>query len=267
MKKLNVFSLLLAIFSAFTLNAQSVKVSLPQMNVDPGQWFSVDVKASDFDNMVGMQYLLEWDPTIIQFQSVSGLNTNLPDFTVISNFNISSTNEGRLKMLWFWFDAVLNVGVTLDDNSTLFKVNFKAVGEKGSSTSIDITEDTTIVPPFFLEFTNFNQEVNADIDNGKVTINGVSASEESFTNDFTLFQNSPNPFSEITYISFNLNTATDAKLTIYDNSGKVVYQQNKKFPAGNSRIPVRRDMLASAGSYFYTLETARATATRQLIMQ
>lgn len=267
MKKHNVYSLLLAILSVFSLNAQSVSITLPEMNVDPGQWFSVDVKASDFNNIVGMQYLLDWNPEIIQFQSVSSLNPNLPDFTAINNFNAANSNEGRLKMLWFWFDAVNNVGVTLDNNSILFKVNFKAIGEKGTSTSVDITEDTTIVPPFYLEVTNFNQEVGVNIDNGKVTINGVSASEESFTEDFTLFQNSPNPFSEITYISFNLNAGSDAKLTIFDNSGKVVYQENNKFPAGMSRIPVRRDMLTSAGSYFYTLETARATATRQLIMQ
>lgn len=267
MKKHNFYSLLLVFLSAFSLNAQSVSITLPEMNVDPGQWFSVDVKASDFDNMVGMQYILKWNPEIIQFQSVSSLNSNLPDFSVVNNFNIAGSSEGRLKMLWIWFDAVQNIGVTLDDNSTLFKVNFKAIGEKGTSSTIDIVGDTTLVPPFYLEFTNFNQEVDANIDNGKVTINGVNASQESFTEDFTLFQNSPNPFTELTYISFNLNVGSDAKLTIFDNSGKLVYQENKKFPAGISRIPVRRDMLTSAGSYFYTLETARATATRQLIMQ
>lgn len=267
MKKRNVYSLLFAIFTAFGLNAQSVSLTLPEMVVDPGQWFSVEVKASDFDNIASMQFPIKWNPSIIQFQSVTSLNTNMPDFTVINSFNSSMANEGQLNVSWYWFDPVLEIGVTLDDNSTLFKVNFKAVGGMGSNTMLEIKDDTTNFPPLVVELASYSQEVDVDIDNGKVTISGISAAEESFTEDFTLFQNSPNPFSEITYITFNLNTGIDAKLTIFDNSGKTVLQQNKKFPAGMNRIPVRRDMLSGAGSYFYTLETARATATRQLIMQ
>ncbi|GEM_PF-1833141 len=267
MKKRSVYTFLLAILTAFSLKAQEVSLSVPDMTVDPGQWFSVDIKASDFDNIASMQFAVHWNPNIIQFQSVSSLNANMPDFSVINSFNSNFANEGRMRVSWFWFDSNNNVGVTLDNNTTLFKINFKAVGAQGTNTMLEIADDTSIDPPFVVEFANFEQEVGVAIDNGKVTISGVNATEESLTEDFTLFQNSPNPFSEITYISFNLNVGTDAKLTIYDNSGKAVFQQNKKFPAGLSRIPVRRDMLLSAGSYFYTLETVRATATRQLIMQ
>ncbi len=267
MKKSSVYSLLIAILTAFSLNAQDVSLTVPDMTVDPGQWFSIDVKTSDFDNIASMQFAVIWNPAIIQFQSVTSLNANMPDFTAINSFNSAFASEGRMRVSWFWFDPVMNVGVTLDDNATLFKINFKAVGGQGTNTMLEIADDTTVDPPFVVEIANYEQEVGVNIDNGKVTISGVNATEESLTEDFTLFQNSPNPFSEITYITFNLNTGTDARLTIFDNSGKAVFHQNKKFPAGISRIPVRRDMLSSAGSYFYTLETARATATRQLIMQ
>ncbi len=267
MKMPNFYSLLAAMLLAFGLNAQSVSLTVPDMTVDPGEWFSVEIKAADFENIASMQYALLWNPNIIQFQSVTALNSNMPEFTVVNSFNSNAANQGRLKVSWYWFDPGANVGVTLDDNSTLFKVNFKAIGGMGTNTMLEIAEDTTVSPPFVVEIANFNQEVGVNIENGKITISGVNAAEETFTEDFTLFQNSPNPFSETTYISFNLNAASEAKLIIFDNSGKTVFQQNKKFPAGLSRIPVQRDMLSSAGSYFYTLETERATATRQLIMQ
>lgn len=267
MKKISICSLLFAFLLTFNLRAQEVSLTVPEMTVNPGEWFSVAIKASDFDNIASMQYALHWNPTIIQFQSVTNLNTNMPDFSALNSFNSAFAAEGRLRVSWYWFDPTTNSGVTLDDNSVLFTVNFKAVGGMGTNTMLEIKDDTSVDPPFVIEIANFNQQVAVAIDNGKVTIAGVSAAQESLTEDFTLFQNSPNPFSEITYISFNLNFGTNAKLTIFDNSGKVVLQQNKNFPAGISRIPVRRDMLLSAGSYFYTLETARATATRQLIMQ
>ncbi len=267
MKKINICSILFVVFFAFNLNAQSVSLTVPDKVVNPGEWFTIGIKASDFDNIASMQYAIQWNPAIIQFQSVTGLNANMPDFTVINSFNSAFANDGRLRLSWYWFDPSTNSGVSLDDNATLFNINFKAVGGMGTNTMLEIANDTTVQPPFVIEIANYNQEVGVNIENGKVTISGVNASEETFTEDFTLFQNSPNPFSEITYISFNLNAGDHAKLTIFDSSGKVVYSQNKKFPAGLSRIPVQRDMLTSAGSYFYTLETARATATRQLIMQ
>ncbi len=269
MKKINVFSLLIAFLSAFSLNAQQVELTVLDMTVDPGQTFSVDIKASDFDDIASMQYALHWNPSVIQFQSVGNLNPAMPDFTTTNtnNFYTAYSDAGRLRVSWYWFDPTTNSGVTLDDNSTLFSINFKAIGSQGANSMVEIAADTTVNPPFIVEVSNFNEVIDVAIDNGKVTISGVNASEETLTEDFTLFQNSPNPFTELTYISFNLNTGSDAKLTVFDNSGKVVCQQNQKYPAGLSRIPVRRDMLSSAGSYFYTLETVRATATRQLIMQ
>lgn len=267
MKKINICSALFTIFMAFSLNAQTVSLTVPDKLVNPGEWFTIGIKAADFDDIASMQYSIQWNPAIIQFQSVSGLNPNMPDFTVLNSFNSGFANDGRLRVSWYWFDPITSSGVSLDDNATLFNINFKAVGGMGTNTMLEIADDTTVQPPFVVEIANFDQEIGVNIDNGKVTISGVNASEETFTEDFTLFQNSPNPFSEITYISFNLNEGADAKLTIFDNSGKVVFSQNKKFPAGESRIPIRRDMLSGAGAYFYTLETARATATRQLIMQ
>jgi len=267
MKMPNFYSLLVAMLMAFGLNAQNVSIAVPDMTVDPGEWFSVEIKASDFENIVSMQYALLWNPSVIQFQSVTALNSNMPEFTVVSSFNSTAANLGRMKVSWYWFDPITEEGVTLDDNSTLFKVNFKAVGGMGTNTMLEVAEDTTVIPTFVIEFANFDEVVDVNIENGKISISGVNATEETFTEDFTLFQNSPNPFTETTYISFNLNVSTEAKLTVFDGSGKTVLHQNKKFPAGLSRIPVQRDMLSSAGSYFYTLETERATATRQLIMQ
>lgn len=267
MKKINIYFLLLALLSSCILNAQELQLTVPDMTVDPGQSFSIDVKASDFDNIESMQFALFWDPSVIEFQSVSNLNSNMPDFSQSGNFNFANAANGRFRMLWFWSDIITNEGVTLEDNSTLFSINYKAIGAQGANSMVEIAGDTLGVTQLEVQIGSAGQEIGYNIDNGKVTISGATASEETVTDDFTLFQNSPNPFQEITYISFNLSSGATAKLTIFDSVGKTILHHNKFFPAGISRIPVRRDMLTSAGSYFYTLETERATATRQLIMQ
>lgn len=268
MKKINVFFLFISLLATLTLQAQAVSLVMPEKTVDPGQNFSIDIKASDFDDIASMQFTIFWNPSIIQFQSVGNLNSNMPDFSTNDvNFNVSNAPNGKLRVSWYWFDPTTNTAVTLEDNSTLFSLNFKAVGGQGTNSMLEIADDTTVDPPFAVEVANYNNIVPVAIENGKVTISGVNASNETITDDFILFQNTPNPFTEITYISFNLATGTDAQLTIYDSNGKLVLQQDRFFPAGLSRIPVQRDMLNSAGSYLYTLKTERATATRQLIMQ
>ncbi len=254
--------------ASFTVQAQQVSLEIPEKTVDPGQTFSIDIKASDFDDIASMQFTIFWNPSIIQFQSVGNLNSNMPDFTTNDvNFNVVNAPNGKIRVIWYWFDPFTNSGVTLDDDATLFSLNFKAVGGQGTNSMLEITDDTTVDPPFAIEVSNFNQVIPVEIDNGKVTISGVNASSETITEDFILFQNSPNPFTETTYITFNLTTGSEADLSIYDNSGKIIVQRSGFFPAGLNRIPVQRDMLNSAGSYLYTLKTERATATRQLIMQ
>jgi hypothetical protein len=268
MKKNSFFSFLIAFFAAVGAWAQSVTLTLPDMTVEPGETFNVDIKASDFDNIASMQFAVLWNPAIIEFKGLENLNPDMPEFyNDIVNFNTTKAGQGLIRVLWYWFDPSTNAGVTLDDNSVIFSIKFKAVGSEGSQTEVQVAPDTTSVPTFDVEFGNFNQQIGVNIENSLVTIDGTSATKESITEDFILFQNSPNPFTEITYISFRLNAAEEGNLTIFDQSGKVVYEESRKYPAGLSRIPVRRDMLSAAGTYFYALKTERASATRQLVMQ
>ena len=112
-----------------------------------------------------------------------------------------------------------------------------------------------------------SQVLPLNLENGTVTINGVNASKETYTADFTLYQNSPNPFSDLTYISFDLKQTGQAALSIHDSTGKVIFEKNELFTAGAHSVPVSRDLFQSAGAYFFTLKTSGATATRQLIAQ
>jgi hypothetical protein len=82
---------------------------------------------------------------------------------------------------------------------------------------------------------------------------------------FELYQNQPNPFVNKTNIGFYLPEATEAALSIYDEAGRLVYQQKGQFAKGEHSISLDRALINSNGLLYYKLETETATATRKMI--
>lgn len=79
-----------------------------------------------------------------------------------------------------------------------------------------------------------------------------------------LHQNYPNPFSNKTEISFNLQTAGDVDLRVYNLLGQeIALLKNGHFPAGNHVAAFDASSLA-AGVYLYILETKQGRQTRRL---
>jgi hypothetical protein len=91
--------------------------------------------------------------------------------------------------------------------------------------------------------------------NGK-TISGVG---------FELYQNQPNPFMNKTSIGFFLPEAAEATLSVFDETGRMVYQQKGQFAKGENMIALDRSLLNTTGVLFYELETATDSATKKMI--
>ena len=82
---------------------------------------------------------------------------------------------------------------------------------------------------------------------------------------FELYQNQPNPFANRTSIGFFLPEATEATLTVFDESGRVVYRQSGTFSKGENLISLERALINTTGVLYYKLETATDSATRKMI--
>ena len=260
MNKINVFFTFLAFAFALNLNAQTVNISTPDMLVQEGETFQMEVKVADFDLMIALQFAVFWDSDVIEFVGTG--DYNLPGLDVNDNFNVMGS---KMRFNWVDTDPTFS-GYSLADGESLFTITFKAVGGPAMTSMVEIKGDEAN-PVFPVEFTAVSGVVPVNAESGKVTIDGVSASSETITSEFTLFQNSPNPFRTQTNISFQLNQTSQAKIKIYDHSGKTVFEKNALYTSGLHKIQVDRDLFQSAGSYFFTLKTENATATRQLIVQ
>jgi hypothetical protein len=91
---------------------------------------------------------------------------------------------------------------------------------------------------------------------GVSTISGVG---------FELYQNQPNPFVNTTFIGFHLPEAATATLSIYDETGRVIFSQKGDYVKGYNSIAIDRAVLNTTGVLYYKLETATDFATRKMI--
>ena len=103
-------------------------IFFPMETTEPGSSISLDFKVVDFVDMQSMQFSVNWNPNVLQFDSISNLNV-LSDYT-IANFGTNATQLGKLTT--YWVDNQF-LGVTLDDSTAVFSLNFNVIGVPDSS--------------------------------------------------------------------------------------------------------------------------------------
>jgi len=81
-------------------------------------------------------------------------------------------------------------------------------------------------------------------------------------NNFSLYQNYPNPFNPVTSIEFEIKTAGDVQLIVYNISGEKIKTLVDRF-VPRHRVEFDGSHLSS-GNYFYTLQTKDFRETRMM---
>lgn len=133
-----------------TLTASSVEA-------EPGDVISVDILADGFSNVSGLQFSMEWDPNVLQFEQVSG--AVLPSFTAQAYY----PNDNQFSVCWF---SNTLEGLDFTDNTAIITLEFTVVGQAGENTALSFTETPT---PFEVVDGNcFPYELNTN--NGLVTV-------------------------------------------------------------------------------------------------
>jgi hypothetical protein len=135
-----------------------------------------------------------------------------------------------------------------------FAVTFRAAKAGKVSDMVNVSSRITKAEAYN---NGARQDVAFRFNNGGVqTISGVG---------FELYQNQPNPFVNTTFIGFHLPEATAATLSIYDETGRMVFTQNGNFAKGYNSIAIDRALLNTTGMLYYKLETATDSATKKMI--
>ncbi|MCC6282702.1 MAG: gliding motility-associated C-terminal domain-containing protein [Saprospiraceae bacterium] len=120
----------------------NVVFALPDTVSPPGSTICIPITVQNF-NLVGASFSLNWDPTILEFNTVQNAHPAIGTFNA-SNLNTQSTAEGRLGAIIY--DQV-NLGnvISIPDDETLMEICFTVIGNLGECTPLGITNSPSAI--------------------------------------------------------------------------------------------------------------------------
>ena len=141
---------------------------------------------------------------------------------------------------------------------------------KTDTVEIPCTSSSTLFVPFKVE--NFNNVGGLQFtmtwnpaELAYQFVGGTSSSNELSKDQFTLYQNQPNPFNESTTIGFVLPESGRATLRIYSVSGQLAQTHVGRFEKGYNSVTLQKSDFAS-GVYWYELKTQNHSDRKKMIL-
>ncbi len=114
---------------------------------------------------------------------------------------------------------------------------------------------------------SFDNEVYiGSSENVEVKVLALTSDKFDLANGFSVFQNTPNPFSNETVIAFEIPKDQSVFMQIFDNSGKVLYTATDEFTRGYNEFTVKQSDIESTGILYYQISTDTHIATRKMII-
>lgn len=121
------------------VNAQTLTVYADSIVADTGEVINLSVRIRDFKDIFTIQFGLSWDTEVLEFIELINL-ASLPDFRT-GYFNIPAKGDSILTFAYF--DPTIS-GQTLIDDTPLFTLVFKVVGNQGTESEIDIGKKKSV---------------------------------------------------------------------------------------------------------------------------
>lgn len=169
MKNISILLILVSLHFTNILNSQ-ITVSFSDDNSSAGSTVDVDVTLDDFDQIVLMQYAINWDSSQFHFNSVLNVTTTLPQFTEPGNIgtppSAASIDEGEISVSW---SKTNTEPESLPDGHLLFTIRLDAIGDPCDVSSIGLSNTPTVIEVIDADFNS----IGADSNDGEITINGT----------------------------------------------------------------------------------------------
>ena len=170
------------------VNMDGVGLFIDDLDAPAGGQVCVPITATDFTDIEGLTFGLEWDPNVLSFDPENGVRG-----IGISpiNVNANRADEGELNALWF----LETVPVTVPDGEVLFEICFNVIGSTGETTEINIVDLPNASPPVEIDIVSNGMSLEFFTDNATFTVgsgdtggnrDGVGfIGEDIFTGDAT----------------------------------------------------------------------------------
>lgn len=189
--------------------------------------------------------------------------TDLPNEVIVGELPIANMNQTELNVDVTFEEMVPNLTITLIQNDELL-----AVAPVINSGQITISYPQLLVDDSLtLTVTGYNVIPQTH----EITVSSTNG-ENNGVNSVTKLQgNYPNPFNPSTSISFNLKSADDVNIEIYNVMGqKIDTIANGYFDSGEHNIDWNGEdgegRPVASGVYFYKMKAGRYTSTKKMIL-
>ncbi len=135
MKKITSIIIVLLFIS---FNAFAVDFIISKETVKKGSIARVKISTKGFTNLVGVQLSVNFDPALLQYESISIPNAEISRF-----YDVNITNVQRGALPFLWTESSGNKGITLAENEVFLQISFRVIGNIGSVTPVSISNNPT----------------------------------------------------------------------------------------------------------------------------
>ncbi len=136
MKKIFLFFIILSGWYHLSTGQNPLVVNFSSSS-PTGQTATVDVTVQNFNNIIGFQLFVGWDPSVLTFSSITNINNGLPGYNS-SSFAIPPTiPDGHVNLSWFSTDPLGNAS-NLPNNAVLFSIVLNVVGDPCDETDFNL---------------------------------------------------------------------------------------------------------------------------------
>lgn len=222
--------------------SQALTLLANEQLFDGGRSIEVPVYAENYNQINGFQLTWSFDVNTLEFNGVQSGALNVTP----NNLGMTALKDGQVSMSWNDAEAQ-----NIEEGEVLFTLTFNTLNTGKVSQTIHATSSITAKEAY--------DEDLAVID---LTFETRNADLESFE----LFQNTPNPFSAVTSISFSLPKAGFATLKITDATGRLIKVINGDFDKGINTIQLDKADLKTSGVLYYQLDSEGNTATKRMVV-
>jgi len=214
---------------------QAIELNFTDKSYQAGERVEMQISSDQLNDLIGLQFTL----------NTAGLEL----IDVVGNgieFNESNYAPLTKNVTTFSWSSSETI-----DTEELITLNFLALQDGTLSNNVIISSDVTSAEAYFGD--SYNRS--------PITLIGRNNSEQ----EFSLFQNNPNPFKGSTAISFNVPAKTNATLSVLDINGKVIWSVNKDFNKGLNSIEIDENTINVSGVLYYRLDAGDFSATKKMI--
>lgn len=219
--------------------------------VNQGQSLDLDVRVTNFNQIVSAAFAVNWDPTLLTYTGVTNIALGL---SIDDNFNTMNVENGVLTYLFF--DTSLN-GKTLADGQVLFTIRLTAASGQDTQTPVlfgglQEVVDTT------------EQALAAEFSPGMVTIGTPNAVGDIDLPSFAA-QVTPNPFSGDATVLLTFAQAGEIAWVLSYTNGQQLATGKMDAIRGSQQLLLPNALFKQSGSYILKVQQGDVVLTERLV--